>query len=74
MLYFQSANFHKKHKKQGGKDFKKYRNKDVRKFSRIAANEDTFCRLFLTSDPYMSALRQESFNENHKILDLKAIE
>jgi hypothetical protein len=74
MLYFQSANFQKRHKMQRGKDVKKYRNKDVRKISRFAANEDTFYRLFLTSDPYMSALRLESFNQNHKILDLKAIE
>lgn len=56
------------------KDFKKYRTKDSRKISRTATNEDTFYRLLLTSDPYMSTIRLKSFNKNHEILDPEAKE
>ena len=54
------------------KDFKKFRNNNTRKCSRQASNEDTFHRLLLTSDPYISSLRIKSYDKKVKNLDPEA--
>lgn len=40
------------------KDFRKYRESYSRKFSRSKTMSDVFCRLLLSSDPYISSLSQ----------------
>ena len=56
------------------KDFKKFRAKNGRKYSRIATNEDIFNRLLLTSDPYISTFRIKSYKKKVKKLDPEAAE